>query len=189
MGKDEKHSVRSNVIGTVIGGLILSGIGYAVLFVPNLFRRIADLFVQVWGYFTASTSTPRWLLWLLFLTAAVTVFRLIRPALKRRSDEPRVSMYREDTFEGVIWRWSYDWANNPVNIQPYCPHCDTMLVHSESSFWSDTRKVSFYCENCKRMLTEIEGGGRSYAISMIARLIDRKIRSEEWRRLVNRAAR
>lgn len=186
MGKEEKHSVRNGIIATVIGGLILSGIGYVIFFLPNLFRWIINFFLRIWNYFISSASVPRWLLWLLIFMSVSTLFRVVRPLLRRRNNEPKVNMYREDSFEGITWRWSYNWANSPVNILPYCPYCDTMLVHVEQSFWSDIQKASFYCESCKQVRAEITGGGRSYAISMIARLIDRKIRNEEWKRLVNR---
>jgi hypothetical protein len=186
MAKEEKHSVKSGIIATVVGGLILSAIGYVFFFLPDLFRWVINFFSRIWNYFVSSTPIPRWLLWLLILMSVATLFRLVRPLLKRRNNEPKVTMYTEDSFEGVTWRWSYDWGNNPTDILPFCPYCDTMLVHSESSFWNENPKVSFYCERCKQVRAEIEGGRRSYAISMIARLIDRKIRSEEWRRLVSR---
>jgi hypothetical protein len=186
MPKDDSHSLRNGIIATVIGGLILSAIGYAIFFAPNVFRGILKIFVAIGSYFTSFTSIPRWLFWLLLLLAAITVIQVARPLLRRRSNEPTVRDYTQDSFEGILWRWSYTWADNPIDIVPYCPYCDTMLVHSESSIWGETPKVSFYCERCKSVRGEIEGGGRPYAISMVQRLIDRKIRNDEWKPLVRR---
>jgi hypothetical protein len=186
MAKSDSHSLRNTIIGTAVGGAILSAVGYVVFFLPNVLRWILNILARIWNHFVSFTSIPRWLLWLLICLAAATVIRLAKPLLQSRSNEPTVRMYTQDSFEGVTWRWSYGGADNPTQVVPYCPYCDTILVHSESSVWGQTPKVSFYCERCKAVRAEIEGGGRAYAISMIERLIDRNIRNDEWKRLVGR---
>jgi hypothetical protein len=187
MGTDEKHSVRNGIFVTVIGGLILAAVIYGLSFIPGLFRWVGTLIAGFWHHLTSSIAIPWALFWLLLILSTICIIRIVRPLFKRGSDVPRLRSYTEDRFENIVWRWSYNFANQPINIQPYCPYCDIQLVHVVPPFWDNQGdKVSFYCENCKRTLANVEGGGRSYAISMIARHIDRKIRTGEWEQLIER---
>jgi|ERR1043166_3783072 hypothetical protein len=185
MAKDDSHSLRNWIVATsatVVGGLILA----LIFLLPNVFRWLLHVIVTAARYFASFTSIPRWLFWLLVSLAAATLFRFLKPWFQRTNDEPTFRDYTKDSFEGITWRWSYDWNDNPINIEPFCPYCDTLLVHSESSHRGQTPKVSFYCERCKATRTEIEGGGRFYATSMIERFIDRNVRNGEWKRLIER---
>jgi len=184
MAKGENQSVRNGIVATVVGGLILSAL-YAV---PHIVQATLGVFTSVLDYFSSGINIPHWLLWLLIVLSLITLSRLIAPLLKRDSnDEPDFRRYTQDSFEGVIWRWSYDRHDTPINILPFCPYCDAMLVHVKQPFnFSGSASVSFYCESCKQVRAEIEGGDRHYAISMIERFIDRKLRNGEWKGLIRR---
>lgn len=185
MANDDKHPIRSKVIAGVLSGLILAALFYAV---PKSLQWIVSALSWFWGYLMSGVSIPHWLLWFLIIVSTVTVIRWIR-SLSKRDDEINeltVRMYTQDSFEGVTWRWSYGYYGSPINISPYCPACDSQLVYVRNNEFSfrPSSSVSFYCENCKMERTRIEGGDHRYAISMIERLIDRKIRNGEWKRLI-----
>jgi hypothetical protein len=177
MSKDK--DIRNKVIATVIGGIILSALGYALYAAPNVFRWIGRVLRSIWNYLTSSSNVPNWLLWLLIIVSAVTAIKLIRRLFKRdKIIEPTFRMYTEDSFEGATWRWSWDYYDKPVNILPYCPICDSQLVYVRPNEFSlrPALSVAFYCETCKKERVRIEG----------ERFIDRKIRNGEWKRLIKR---
>jgi hypothetical protein len=182
----DKHPIRTGIItgiiGSIIATLILDWLGYLPSFISSLFRRIFNLCIRAWTYSVSSTPVYRWLLWLLILISAIALFRILKPLFTRHSDEPKLKTYRQDFFENVIWRWDYNLLKEPTNIRAYCPQCDTLLVHSQPSFWTPVKMTILYCEKCKQPRAEIEGGSVQYVIAMIKRLIDSKIRSGEWKR-------
>ena len=188
MSKEDKHPIRTKVVAGVVSGLILATIFYAV---PKLFQWIISILSWLWQYFISSINIPKWLLWLLLILALPTLVRVLKRFLKRdENSEPTFWMYRQDEFEGITWRWSYDYSGRPVNIVPFCPNCDSQLVHVKENQFSlkPTFSVSFYCERCKQERARIEGGNEYYAVSMIERFIDRKIRNGEWAYVIRRAS-
>ena len=68
MSDGEKHSIRNNIIATVIGGLILLGLTYVSQnFYVQLFAFLQNGYEKIRLYFSASTSIPNSILWLLIL--------------------------------------------------------------------------------------------------------------------------
>jgi hypothetical protein len=186
MSKEEKHPVKTKVVAGVVSGLILASIFYAG---PKLFQWIITILSWVWQHATSSISIPNWLLWLLVILGMPTLLKVLKPLLKHKENsEPTFRMYTQDSFEGATWRWSYDYSGGPVNIVPFCPICDSQLVHVKENQYSlrPSLSVSFYCERCKQERARIEGGNEFYAVSMIERFIDRNVRNGEWEHVIRR---
>lgn len=181
----ETHSVRNGVIVTVIGGLILSAILYAIPYARNLLIRFI---AGVWGSVvwvsksaTSSYSVPGWLLLLLVLLALYSAARILF-ALRRPANEPFFKKYTQDMIYEAKWRWSWN-GNNVYNLWCFCPTCDATLVYDDSSCrsYSHTEsKTLFICERCnRRVVTSISGGDKSYAVGAAEREIYRRVRTNE----------
>lgn len=188
MSKDD-HPIRNKIIASVVAGLVLSTLGYAFYAAPDIFRWVSRILTSIWNHLTSALTLPYWLFWLIVILSVPTMIRVIRSLTRRdKTDEPTFRMYTQDSFEGIIWRWSYDYYGSPSNITPYCPICDSQLVHLRETEFSLRRasSVAFYCETCKQEQARIEGGDRHYAISMVQRFIDLKIRHGEWEQRIRR---
>lgn len=186
MSKEDKHPIKTKVVAGVVSGLILAAIFFAV---PKLFEWIISILGWLWQHFISSVNIPTWLLWVLLILAVPTLVRVLKSSLKKAENgEPTFRMYRQDLFEGITWRWSYDYSGSPVNVVPFCPICDSQLVYVKENQFSlrPTLSVPFYCERCKQERARIEGGNESYAVSMIERFIERNIRNGEWKHAIRR---
>ena len=185
MSKDE-HPIKTKVVAGVVSGLILAAIFYAA---PKFFQGTVSVLSWLWQHSISSISIPNWLLFVLLILAVPTLVRVLKAFLRQgENGDPTFRMYKQDSFEGVTWRWSYDYSGSPVNIVPFCPSCDSQLVHVKENQFSlrPTLSVSFYCERCKQERARIEGGNEFYAVSMIERFIDRKIRNGDWHHAIRR---
>lgn len=103
----------------------------------------------------------------------------------KENRSPEFKAYTEDFLFGAKWRWH--WAGNTIaNPWCYCPRCDATLVYDESSCYrryTDVKKTDFICENCSsQVVTSVTGGNKSYAIGAVEREIDRRIRTDEYKK-------
>lgn len=93
--------------------------------------------------------------------------------------------YIEDFIYGTKWKWKWE-KENISNIQCYCPKCDAILIYDDTS--KDTKhtelsKTDFICENCNSsIVTTIHGGNKNYAINAVKREIERRIRTNEYKK-------
>jgi hypothetical protein len=107
----------------------------------------------------------------------------------RTLEQPVYWQYGQDIIHGALWRWS--WSGNSIyNLWCYCPACDCELVYEDSSCRSlyGESHTDFLCEPCgNRHVASISGGNRSYAISAVEREIWRKLRTEEYKKVLTKA--
>lgn len=106
------------------------------------------------------------------------------------TSKPEHFTYTEDLVYGAKWRWK--WTKDEIaNIECYCPECDSLLVYDDSSChtkYTEVVKTDFICENCKsQIVTSIYGGNKKYAINAVKREIQRRIRTEEYKALINKS--
>ena len=182
-------SLKKAVIEKVVAGLILSGILYACSFIPGFYPAIWQFTKDAWAYTFASTSVPRWLLWLLVVLSATLVLR-VAVGIFSRASGPSLFDYREDTILGLLWRWDYG-SHGPQNLWCYCPTCDTSLVYSEARDYSEygggRNVIHLTCEHCGNRIKEFEGN-RDYLLSRVLRQIDRTQRNGDWKKRIPNAA-
>jgi hypothetical protein len=58
----------------------------------------------------------------LIVTAVGIVLNSMQPA------PPAWLNYQQDTFLGIIWRWSYTGSHlSESSITPFCPQCETRM--------------------------------------------------------------
>jgi hypothetical protein len=186
MSNQESHSVRNGVIATVIGSITMAALGEmwppakkAGIWLWDKISWLASLFVDMY-------YLQGWLLALLLLLSLVTVIRFL-VSLKGQK-VPAFPSYVEDQLFGAKWRWSWI-AGEVSNLWAFCPRCDSELVYDDSScnslYYDTPAKTDFICEHCHRdTVASVPGGNKSYAISVVQREIRRRIRTNEYKSVV-----
>lgn len=188
MAEKESHPIRNRVIATVLASLILTAIPYTRRFVTSiayiLWHWVMSLATAIWAYLTSRLNVPWWGLLVLIALALPTIWRIAKGFLPKRNEGPKVQDYRSDFFFGAKCRWEYKWDNIPMNISSFCPICSTRLVFIRNIFRHDT---TLRCETCSRDIATLDGEPE-YVVGMIARQIERRINTGEWRRILPRNA-
>jgi uncharacterized protein YlaI len=130
----------------------------------------------------SSFTIPVWLLSIISILASVSVIKFF--LLLINNSNPEYKAYVKDFIYGTNWRWKWK-KDEIVELQCYCPICDSVLVYDESSChtrYTDVAKTDFICENCKsQIVTSIHGGNKKYAFNAVKREIERKIRTNEYK--------
>jgi hypothetical protein len=183
MSSDEKHPIRNGIAIGVGTALILS----ALYFIPHLAVWIWSAVFKLFRFSVTRTATPKWVLFVLISLSGITILRFVRNRLRgqtREEDGPNIDDYVEDSFFDATWRWTPGYISS---IAPFCPRCDTALVYHEDyeigPGYPGRQITEFICEHCDRVVTKLKGD-HGYAVAQVARQIDRKSRSGEWRQVV-----
>ena len=177
MTEDKNSSLATQVIAGLVVAVIIS----AVSFVLGAFKWVMEVAIDFRNHIFEVSVLPNWILYPLAVMSISTIIYWASVATKQKY--PKISAYKQDSFLGLKWRWSYI-SGSPVNAWAYCPDCDTMLVYSESgSYYDSYKKTVLTCETCCQVLLNHEGD-RNYLVEKIHRQIDRKIRNGDWERIV-----
>lgn len=179
MKESSFKTIRNGAIASVVASI-------AMLFFPSIWtvikaagRSMLNSATWLWhSFFNSSLQVTGWLLTSLIalaLVGVVLVFRLTRSAKR----------WKVGYFYNMRWRWRWSWSGNGVlDLWCYCPRCDGTLVYDDSScqtHYPEHHKTDFICENCNReVVGTISGGGWRYAISVIEREIDRRVRTGQY---------
>lgn len=73
---DSSLTLRNTIIGTVIGGLILSIILWLIGFLPTVWRWFIHSLITIWDWVTIDLTIPTWLLSILIILALPTLWRI-----------------------------------------------------------------------------------------------------------------
>lgn len=184
--------MKENSFITIRNGAIASFVaGIALLIVPDIRGYLVSFLGWLWSGVTwcwdalfLSYAIPGWA-WLIVIIFSVTGFLTLFFAIRKNLTTPEYSSYTEDYIKGAIWRWR--WAYNKItDLWCFCPSCEAVLVYDDSScrsLYSNACKTDFICENCNHsVITSISGGNKSYAVGAIEREIDRRIRTNEYKK-------
>lgn len=118
--------------------------------------------------------------------ALITIIKILLLFTNNKKEE--YTKYVEDSIYDAKWRWKWR-KDEIINIECYCPKCDSLLVYDDSSChtkYTELVKTDFICENCKsQIVTSIHGGNKKYAMNTIKREIQRRIRTEEYKTAIN----
>ena len=175
----------------LITSLIIAGV--ALFFIPQTHEYVANFLTlsfdsAIWLYYILLTSysLPIWVLLIISTLAIITIVRFL--LLLTNSSKEEFTKYVEDSIYGAKWRWKWT-KDEIINIECYCPKCDSLLVYDDSSChtkYTELVKTDFICENCKsQIVTSIHGGNKKYAMNTIKREIQRRIRTEEYKTAIN----
>jgi hypothetical protein len=178
--------VGSKVIGSAIYAAVAGAavwLAYRLHWLPGwMTRTAATVWRNAWAFLLASSAVQHWLLILLVLLSVPTIllaaylaWTLIFP---EKATGPDWTSYTTDSFGGLLWRWRY--ANGDIDrLLSFCPVCDLQLFPDSTSTLAD--RISFHCESCGETIATHQGPYR-YFEGTIKRLIQRKLRTEKWRK-------
>lgn len=177
MSQPESHQIRNGIITTVVGGLILAGLGYAWTPARLALSWLWRLVITVWGWLVASYHVPGWLLLVCGFFAAAFLVRVASIYLRNSSSTPPHQSYTSDTMFGARWHWSWS-DNHVIQLWASCPSCQGELVYlnSPDNYLMSVPHAKFLCEHCQQVLVDISGGGREYAMAAVEREIRRRLR-------------
>lgn len=126
------------------------------------------------------------MLLIISVLALITIIKILLLFTNNKKEE--YTKYVEDSIYDAKWRWKWT-KDEIINIECYCPKCDSLLVYDDSSChtkYTELVKTDFICENCKsQIVTSIHGGNKKYAMNTIKREIQRRIRTEEYKTAIN----
>lgn len=126
------------------------------------------------------------MLLIISVLAFITIIKILLLFTNNKKEE--YTKYVEDSIYNAKWRWKWT-KDEIINIECYCPKCDSLLVYDDSSChtkYTELVKTDFICENCKsQIVTSIHGGNKKYAMNTIKREIQRRIRTEEYKTAIN----
>lgn len=126
------------------------------------------------------------MLLIISVLAFITIIKILLLFTNNKKEE--YTKYVEDSIYDAKWRWKWT-KDEIINIECYCPKCDSLLVYDDSSChtkYTELVKTDFICENCKsQIVTSIHGGNKKYAMNTIKREIQRRIRTEEYKTAIN----
>lgn len=179
------HKIAISVTATLIATAILrftTGFTFT-----GAFHWIRGVFDTCWNWLVAPTSIPVWVLCLLIVLSLGFIL-VVGFALYRDLRGPSSSDYTKDSFEGLVWRWSYSSSGGIRDPWCFCPRCDGVLAYQvrDTSCFGEVGFVwvtDFICDHCGTKVSELRGD-RDTIVDRIRRLIDRKIRVGEWQEVV-----
>lgn len=170
--------------GLIVAAIIAAGASAWATF-KGWWRSIGVGIVDGWNWLALSSTHPNWLLILLWLSALAVLLVLAALVIVRirASEEPVVTWrsYRRDQFHGAEWQWWYNEYSGAVeNLIPLCPACQCQLVCESPDYFNSSIAFVLHCKHCDRNVAEFKEGYEE-TLRGIRLLIQRKIRTEEWR--------
>jgi hypothetical protein len=180
-----KKVVAHPVWSSVIAGAILAALGAVGTHLAGWWPSVQVWLVSAaqrgWHFLTTSHALPGWILVLLGAAAAFGLYVLVE-VLRPRTAKPDWRDYRQDTIFDMVWRWGYA-GDRISNLCSFCPRCDTQ-VYLRGDHPSDfhPHRTVFHCDHCDTRITV--NGGYIDVGDKVAREIQRRLRSGEWRAAV-----
>ena len=181
MTKKPKRLLTVAIIGSAFGGLIVIATVKAARPILDWGGRAVS---TLWRSLSVPITLPFWLAGVLG-AIAISALALWFLVLRETRRVPTYKNYKRDYLLNVVWRW--DWERSGV-VSPwcFCPVCDTVLVYA--SGWgyehNDQKWVTkLFCETCSTRRGQHDGD-RNDLVNRALRQIDRKLRSGEWKKVV-----
>lgn len=175
----DKHPLRTFILGTAIGGLLLGLLQWLTGFISIVWHACKSAVIWLFHFLLLSIPVPLWLIIIspIIIYTLITVYATFK---KKEVELPTFRDYNQDDIMGVRWRWRYTFNGGIVNLYCLCPYDGTQLVHTY-----DYRQLYFRCETCGKKFGPFEGD-HGFVLGMIERQIHRKLRSDEWKTVVER---
>ena len=192
MGESAKSQIGEKVTVGVITAIIFAGLAYLArnFLLPLLSARWENTKDIVTWFFSGSVASPAWLFCFLSVATLVLLMAIVSKFRNTvKSNAPSWTDYTEDDFFGMKWHWRYTNDNSIGNLRCYCPNDATSLVFNneymiDRSTISPTPGVSFHCETCNQKFGPFPGNEKNVR-ERVERQIDRKVRSNEWQKVIS----
>ena len=159
---------------------VLSGV-WAIFFIPGALQWLDESYHLIRSHLLATYTLPNWAFYLLLFCVLYVAVSLCVLFVKPR--EEKVTSYKQDTFLDIVWRWSYH-RNAPVDPWCYCPDCKNELIYNYTGS-RENQETELFCESCNVAKLRHDGD-TTYLVNRILRLIERKIRTGEWKEAIKK---
>lgn len=184
---------KDPVGSAVIAGAILAVAGVGVATIQGWWPKIGVGVFDAAKWLVRSSSHPNWLLIVLWLSTLGAAFTLVAMAIERWRgvDEPPITWrsYCRDNFRGVAWQWTYTGGSHAKieRLTPLCPSCECILMRKDHDYYSGNFAYGLYCTHCEKSVADFNEDYYQLTQS-VEILIDRNVRSGDWRRVVSAAS-
>jgi hypothetical protein len=176
---ENKSCTREIVIGVIIGVIVV----LLGTLIHGLWTWVSTIAVELYRFLISSVTIPIGVIAILAVLSLPTLIKMVKSFLPNKK-VPKLRMYTEDIFDGMIWRWKLFEPNNVMELLCFCPDDQMELVPDPSSnIHSDL--TSFHCGRCNRDWEPLVGTEDDIK-KRITLEIDRKIRTGEWKEVVKR---
>lgn len=183
-------SLKKQVFVKVVASIIFAVICWFTGLLPWIWGKGLVLFSAVWYWLSTSheiqLSLLGWQMMFAILIFVFSVFHLFAWFWKRSSFYKKsYKRYSRDIFFGAIWTWDY-FCGFPINIWCECPNCSTTLVYSEDYVREyDCYRTVVSCENCGFRI-QPQDGEKDYLVSKVGRQIERKLKTQEYLKVIEK---
>ncbi len=186
------------IIKKIFAGVAIAVISAGIIYIfPALRTFIGGIISGAWLFLLSSAKVPWALLLLLLTLSATTVWRWVVPFFKKEPEEPKIWEYTEEDLFGMLWKWDtlYEGGTPSSDLLPFCQNCGTRLIYRIERNYSIRKpggtidkSTVFHCEHCNLDFQPLEGE-LEFALSTVARQIERRFNSGEWKEAVYRKRR
>jgi hypothetical protein len=145
--------------GSVLAAAVLQFVGWINL--PAWWAVVSRAAATAWGWTTASTPTPHWVLAITAIAVLGWIALLVAVWLGTRKDaEQAFDMhgYDNDLFYDMRWRWKWGQGYNPYDLVPFCQKCDMQLDAVRKGGYAVVAPLIFPCPICGTVECEIGQG-------------------------------
>jgi hypothetical protein len=84
-----------------------------LIFNVNLIKEAIGFFISMIGeigkFFVSNVSLPVWAFILCILAIPIIVILIALLTPKKKETRPSPHDYTKDTFDGIVWRWKYEY--------------------------------------------------------------------------------
>ena len=177
----DKHPLRTLILGTAIGGLVLAFFLWFAGYIPSIWQACKSASIWLFRFLLSSVPVPVWLIFLLSPLIVFTMFLIFADLRKKDVDHQNWRNDKQDEIMGMRWHWRYSSYTHIIeNLWCFCPDDYTELISSDAYI-----QVSFQCETCRKEFGPFQGN-LNYVLGMVERQIRRKLRTDEWKAVVER---
>ena len=174
----DKHPLRTFILGTAIGGLLLGLLQWLTGFISIVWHACRSVVIWLYHFLLLSIPVPLWLIIIVSPIIISTLIKIYAGFMKNEVEPLNFRDYNQDDIMGVRWRWLYTSNGGIVNLYCLCPYDGTQLVYTY-----DYRQLYFRCETCGEKFGPFEGD-HNVVLGMIERQLHRKLRSGDWKSVV-----
>lgn len=173
-----KDPVWSKVIATGVIALL----AYTGAYLLGLLPTIIAFVIQSWGFVTASSSVPNWLIGIMAIPCLMLCWELV-VELKCRitpdaSEQVSWKSYQRDNFFGLLWAWRYS-GNSIEGLHSLCPNCEYQVLPRDASAFEAVPRFECKCDDCGYSAGSFEGEPREL-LHKVELKIQKELRTGNW---------
>ncbi|MEQ8486070.1 MAG: hypothetical protein RIB46_17060 [Pseudomonadales bacterium] len=166
--------VGSKMIATAAVALLAFVASYLAGWWPTIWDAIKSFFL----WFGETTPTYNWILViagcliLLVCVLAVAAFRSDRRTITH-------TLYTQDSFDGLTWRWKIGAEGFVWDLYAFCPRCDYQVFAHNASSYRALDVIQYSCDSCGYRTGEFEETVE-HLESRVMRFSQQKLRNGSW---------